>query len=115
MSRIDLGRTVLLLILLPVMLAAQVQRDVAPLTPWPAPLYWQPTGAENHAAVPALDTFGIGTDAATPVNSLVFVGMTPCRVVDTRTGSGFTGAFGPPSLVGGASRTFPMQSSSTCS
>jgi len=50
-----------------------------------------------------------------PSNSLVFVGMTPCRVVDTRTSTGYTGAFGPPSLVGGATRTFPIQSSPTCS
>jgi hypothetical protein len=72
------------------------------LTPWPAPLYWQSTANQ------------VGEDTR-PANSLVFVGMTLCRVVDTRTGSGFTGAFGPPSLVGGASRTIPIQSSSTCS
>lgn len=47
-------------------------------------------------------------------NPLVFVAMLPCRVVDTRTGDGFTGAFGPPSLVGGVSRTFPILSSTTC-
>src|SRR5262249_41890079 len=47
-------------------------------------------------------------------NALVFVAMTPCRVVDTRTGSGFSGAFGPPSLASGATRSFPIQSRSTC-
>jgi hypothetical protein len=41
--------------------------------------------------------------------------MTPCRVVDTRVGQGFTGAFGPPSLVGGMKRTFPIQSNTNCS
>ena len=45
---------------------------------------------------------------------LVFVAMFPCRVVDTRTGDGLMGAFGPPSLVGGVSRTFPILSSTTC-
>jgi hypothetical protein len=41
--------------------------------------------------------------------------MTPCRIADTRTGEGFSGAFGPPSLVGGATgRTFPIQSNTTC-
>ena len=40
--------------------------------------------------------------------------MLPCRVVDTRTGNGFTGAFGPPSLVGGVSRTFPILTNTTC-
>jgi len=69
------------------------------------PLYWQLNLAELRPL------------AATPTqpNPLTFVAMTPCRVVDTRTGNGLTGAFGPPSLVGGMSRTFPMQSSSTCS
>jgi hypothetical protein len=42
----------------------------------------------------------------------VFVAITPCRVVDTRSGQGFSGAFGPPSLTGGASRTFPIQAGS---
>jgi hypothetical protein len=40
--------------------------------------------------------------------------MTPCRVVDTRASQGFPPAFGPPSLVAGASRTFPIKSSATC-
>src|SRR5262249_11821532 len=44
----------------------------------------------------------------------VFVAMTPCRIVDTRVTSGFPGAFGPPSLIGGFSRTFPFQSSTAC-
>ena len=47
-------------------------------------------------------------------NPLVFVAMTPCRVVDTRASQGFPPAFGPPSLVAGASRTFPVQSSASC-
>ncbi len=46
--------------------------------------------------------------------TLVFVGITPCRIADTRVAAGFTGAFGPPSLFANASRTFPIQSS-TCS
>ena len=51
-------------------------------------------------------------DAST--SPLAFVALTPCRLVDTRPGAGFTGAFGPPSLAGGATRTFPIQSSTTC-
>src|SRR5262245_45663334 len=103
------------LLLIPFTLLAQMQSDVVPLKPWPTPLYWQPSPAENQIVARA-GTFGneVAEDTRPP-NSLVFVGMTPCRVVDTRTGSGFTGAFGPPSLVGGASRTFPIQSSPTCS
>jgi hypothetical protein len=113
---------VLLSILLPLTTVAQAQRETIPLTNWSAPLYWQPSQAESRAAsarqaggAPDNTTFAITADAQTPANSLVFVGMTPCRVVDTRNGSGFTGAFGPPSLVGGAKRTFPIQSSTNCS
>src|SRR5262245_35483808 len=96
---------------MPFTLRAQ-QRDVAPLREWPSPLYWQPnqSGIQMSASTKP-DT----SAAAIPANSLVFVAMTPCRVVDTRTGSGFTGFFGPPSLGGGLIRTFPIQSSTTCS
>ena len=43
-------------------------------------------------------------DATPP---LPFIGLNPCRVVDTR-GNGFTGQFGPPALVAGASRDFTL-------
>ena len=44
---------------------------------------------------------------------LVFIAITPCRVMDTRTqgGSGKTGVFGPPSLLGGQARVVPVPSS----
>jgi endosialidase-like protein len=106
------ARVIFLLTLVPAIAAAQLQRDVAQLKSWPAPLFWQPGTGDSAVANPAAD---IAPQAQTPANSLVFVGMTPCRVVDTRVGQGFTGGFGPPSLVGGTSRTFPIQSSSTCS
>jgi len=46
--------------------------------------------------------------------NLVFVAITPCRVVDTRAGSagsGKTAPFGPPSLVAGQSRVFEISES----
>jgi hypothetical protein len=97
-------------------LTAQVKREI-PLKQWPTPLYFQPTPAEAHASPNAAaqpDAAGTPSPQAVSTDSLVFVAMTPCRVVDTRVGQGFTGPFGPPSLVGQASRTFPIQSSSTC-
>jgi hypothetical protein len=41
-------------------------------------------------------------------SQLIFVAITPCRVLDTRGGSGKTGSFGPPSLSGGVARTIPV-------
>jgi hypothetical protein len=38
---------------------------------------------------------------------LPFVGLAPCRLVDTR-GNGFGGAFGPPALASGVARDFPL-------
>ena len=46
------------------------------------------------------------------VAGLEFYPVTPCRVADTRTGAGFTGAFGPPSIAANTTRTFPIPSSS---
>lgn len=105
----------LMIVDLPLVTAQTPRGDVAPLRHWPAPLYWQPSIEERAMAAKTETTAAEVTQLAqTPVNSLVFVGMTPCRLVDTRSGSGFTGAFGPPSLVAGATRTFPIQSSTTC-
>lgn len=44
---------------------------------------------------------------------LSFVPITPCRLVDTRTGQQQSGLFGPPSLVAGV-RNFPLASSPDC-
>jgi len=42
---------------------------------------------------------------------LAFYTIAPCRVADTRTGSGFSGSFGAPSLSAGVTRTIPVQAS----
>jgi hypothetical protein len=74
--------------------------DLVRLKSWSAPLYWQPSPSETQ---PFNATKSSGPDnvaaATAHANSLVFVGMTPCRVVDTRNGSGFSGAFGAPGLM----------------
>jgi hypothetical protein len=45
-------------------------------------------------------------------SSLVFFPVVPCRVADTRSGSGKTGPFGAPNILGQTSRDFPIASSS---
>ncbi|MFN0170922.1 MAG: hypothetical protein ACKV22_31280 [Bryobacteraceae bacterium] len=55
---------------------------------------------------------GGGGGSGTPLTgNLRFVPVAPCRVVDTRGATGQVGAFGPPIMAGGGSRTFPVSSS----
>jgi hypothetical protein len=62
---------------------------------WAAPATWTPSGA-------------VGLHTLSDVTSpLPFTGITPCRVADTR-GNGFTGQYGPPSLVANANRNFTI-------
>ncbi len=61
---------------------------------WPAPATWSPPGAR-------------GVTALSEAPPLPFVAVTPCRLADTR-GNGFTGQFGPPSLVANATRSFTV-------
>jgi hypothetical protein len=65
-----------------------LERDTVPLKNWDAPMYWQPNQSEelkNQARAEANRTGAVasdvGTQAQTPASSLVFIGMTPCRVV----------------------------------
>ena len=65
------------------------------------------SGRKNYVAAPTL-TF---TAANTSPPALDFYPVPPCRVADTRTGAGFTGAFGPPSMAAGTERSFPIPAS----
>jgi hypothetical protein len=47
------------------------------------------------------------TSATDVTGQLTFVGIVPCRIIETR-GLGWTGQAGPPSLIAGAERTFQM-------
>ena len=41
-------------------------------------------------------------------NALQFYTVPPCRLLDTRSGSGFPAGYGPPSIAGGAQRSFVL-------
>ena len=90
---------------------------------WAAPLYWQPseheaavmregrgarTGTQEPATTSSMDT---ATTLAAVVSTppLVFVGMTPCRMMDTRGyDATFTGVYGPPAMAGSSGRALPV-------
>src|ERR1039458_9425866 len=116
MRSTHLARVVSAMILTSAALTAQTApvRDMVPLKPWAAPLYWLPTSAESQAAAAAQAAAAVNANADLPGNALVLVGITPCRLVDTRAGQGFIGEFGPPGLAGNSQRTFVIQSSTTC-
>ena len=110
-------KTLLVSFLLGAMLAAQATRNLnIPLKNWPAPLYWQASQAGTEVAIgpPRAELKGPSQLAATTTSPLVFVAMTPCRVVDTRGSQMFPSPFGTPSLMSGVMRNFPIQSSTLC-
>ena len=75
MSAYFFWRPVSLLALVPLALSAEVARpESVPLKHWSAPLYYQAV----HTDVDAVSTA-----------PLTFVGITPCRLADTRPGSGY--------------------------
>jgi hypothetical protein len=67
-----------------------------PIPNWSAPATWSPTRSEE-----GLTTMGAVT------SPFSFIGLTPCRIADTRLAS-FPAGYGPPSLAGGAPRNFPL-------
>jgi N-acetylneuraminic acid mutarotase len=74
---------------------------------WTAPPYWTPP-AVSPGEQSGRDALAAGRQAlvTSPV-PLPFVAVTPCRVIDTRSGSGFASGYGQPSIAGGGTqRTF---------
>jgi hypothetical protein len=74
---------------------------------WPVAPFWvsqQAIELDKSREAQALDP--MATEAV-PTPPLPFTGINPCRIADTR-GNGFTGAYGPPALAGGAPRNFTL-------
>ena len=65
-----------------------------PIPNWVAPATWSPVRSEE----------GLTTMAAV-TSPFPFIGLTPCRIADTRQAS-FPAGYGPPALTGGAPRNF---------
>ena len=79
---------------------------------WPAPTYWSPP---EQAVSPQEREGGVRTEgvSASSTSPLPFIGVNPCRLVDTRQ-AGFPVGYGPPSLVGGLPRDFDLDSDPLC-
>jgi hypothetical protein len=70
---------------------------------WAAPAQWEPSlpVSRGPADVGQVTSLGAST------SPLPFIGITPCRIADTR-GNGFSGQAGPPALSAGMARTFQI-------
>ena len=107
------GLAVSLLVFLPAAMTGQkAQENVVPLKNWAAPLYWRPNQAERENATKSGAQIQFSSNA-TSNTALIFVAVSPCRLVDTRgAAAGFMGSipFNGPYIPAGGTATFPVQS-----
>src|SRR5438477_13176097 len=87
-----------------ILASAFLQAQQTPLSNWTVPAY-RANGASGGLTTMADVTPGVG-----------FVGVAPCRLVDTRVAviPNFPAPYGPPSLVAGAARDFDLNSDPQC-
>jgi hypothetical protein len=91
-------------------LAAQGVAARVPPPNWPVPRYaLYPAASAAEAGGGSFDKQGAELEKALPTAPSSFVGITPCRTVDTR-GGGFSGPYGPPLLLAEVARNFVLTS-----
>jgi len=73
------------------------------VTNWPAPLLWSP-GAPPRSSALVADEKSV---ASIPTMPLTFIGVSPCRLADTRDATKPPG-YGPPALAAGIPRNFTV-------
>jgi hypothetical protein len=109
--------TSLLLLTVASMFGQSAPANDVPLKNWATPLYWQPNQAERENAAKSGAQIQFSPNA-TSNTALIFVAVSPCRLVDTRGASaGFAGVtpFNGPYIAAGGTVTFPVQSSTETS
>jgi hypothetical protein len=99
------------------LMAGNIWAQNEPVHNWVAPLYWQPSAREaaltERAVAARLGTQGMAPEdtSGSSTAPLVFVAVTPCRIMDTR---GYDSTFvsgtpyGPPAMTAGSTRTVPV-------
>jgi len=108
-----LRRAVSVIAFLPAVMTGQRPQEVAPLKNWAAPLYWQPNQTERQASHRGAEAQFQLSPNATSNTALVFVAISPCRLVDTRgAAAGFIGVapFSGPFIQDQTTVAFPVQS-----
>jgi hypothetical protein len=89
----------------------RAQEQPEAIANWSAPPYWSIAGGEPTRREPGepgrVAESAQAAPASIPSAPLPLIGITPCRVADTR-GNGFTGDYGPPALSPGVPRSFTL-------
>ncbi len=104
-------RRTCVLVLVGGMLGGGVLAQERPVVNWAAPLYWSPGQATSSPAESTGDEQeripGILAKASVPTSPVPLIGITPCRIADTRDGTRPPG-YGPPPLTAGVPRSFTL-------
>jgi hypothetical protein len=79
---------------------------------WPAPPYWSPLARPDAAHGPERGLRREQAEAL-PTSPMPFIGITPCRLIDTRQ-AGFPAGYGVPSLAANVPRNFDLNSDPRC-
>jgi hypothetical protein len=89
--------------------ATAISEEPGGVRNWTAPPYWTPPAEAVTSEPSGREALSTGRQplAIGPV-VMPFVAVAPCRVADTRAGSGFTGAYGPPSLAASETRAYTI-------
>ena len=113
MSRCGLSVLVVLAVCLPTL--SQAQFADPPLKNWTAPSSWTPSAATQPGArVAGTSGMEVGTMGLTSL-PVPFVGITPCRLIDTRHGPlDIPAASARGTFAAGETRTYDFSQSSTC-
>jgi hypothetical protein len=105
------GRSIVAAVVLSLSLpAAAASEEPGTVRNWTAPPYWtapdaspiQTEAAGREALAAGRQSLGAGPTV------MPFVAVAPCRVADTRSGSGFAGPYGPPSIAASDFRTLTI-------
>jgi len=67
---------------------------------------WRIVARGASGTLASSDSWSFSTVPPMPASGLYFIPVTPCHLVDTRQNQSPTGAFGPPTMSGGETRTF---------
>src|SRR5262249_54933459 len=109
---------VIITAVMPFAFAQNATKDI-PIRTWSAPAFWD--GASLQKEQSTIETkandAGLHPSAVTGTpltGALGFVAIVPCRLVDTRGATGETGAFGPPIMSAGQTRTIPVRTNTRC-